>query len=152
MPEFNANELTNHIGISQQPSQWFTLDQSRINLFAKATEDFQFIHTDPEKAKTGPFGTTIAHGFLSLSMLTHLSLGDAGVTVSDHKMAINYGFNKVRFLAPVKAGSRVRGHFKLLEVSEKKPGHFLLNVEVTIEIENENKPAILAEWLTMYIV
>ncbi|RLA00667.1 MAG: Nodulation protein N [Gammaproteobacteria bacterium] len=152
MPEIKAEELNDQIGKSQPPSQWSSLEQSRINLFAEATDDYQFIHMDEEKAKETPFGGTIAHGFLSLSMLTHLAEGGAGIVVANAKMGVNYGFDKIRFLMPVRAGKRVRGHFKLVEVTEKKPGQFLLKSEVTVEIEGESKPAIMAEWLTMYMV
>lgn len=126
-------------------SDWFTIGQDRINQFADTTEDHQFIHVDVEAAKATPFGGTIAHGFLTLSMLAPLM--ETSCEKPDVQMSINYGFNKVRFLAPVKSGKRIRGHFKLLELEEKRPGQWQQTVEATIEIEGEVKPALLAEWI-----
>lgn len=144
-------ELGNHIGVAQEPSAWFTLDQERINTFADCTEDRQFIHVDPEAAAQTPFGGPIAHGFLSLSMLSHLSIQN-GIGVEGTVMGINYGFDKVRFLAPVRAGKRVRTHTKLVEVTEKDGGRILLKNEITMEIEDEETPALVAEWLSMVVV
>lgn len=131
-------------------SQWLEINQDRIGAFADATLDHQFIHVDEERAKSGPFETTIAHGFLSLSLLPHFT-ETVGAAVEGTEMAINYGFDKVRFLQPVKVGSRVRARATLLDVQEKKSGQYLLRQEVAIEIEGENKPALIAEWLVMNI-
>ena len=136
------------VGQAIGTSDWFLLDQRRIDAFAENTEDRQFIHVDPEAAKETPFGGTIAHGFLTLSMLAAMSA--SAVEKPAVKMSVNYGFNKVRFLSPVKSGKRVRGHFKLLELEEKRPGQWQQTVEVTVEIEGEDKPALLAEWIFMH--
>ena len=125
-------------------SDWFLIDQDRIDHFADTTEDHQFIHVDPEAAKATPFGGTIAHGFLTLSMLAPFM---SGLDKPEVQMSVNYGFNKVRFLSPVKSGKRIRGHFKLLELVEKRPGQWQQTVEVTVEIEGEDKPALICEWI-----
>ena len=129
-------------------SDWFPIDQSRIDAFADATLDHQFIHVDPEKAKQTPFGTTIAHGFLTLSLLPHLVTG-IGIGVQGAVMGLNYGFDKIRFLAPVKVGSRVRARARLADFQQKSPGQYLISQEITVEIENEPRPALVAVWLTM---
>ncbi len=133
-----------HIGTSD----WYTLDQGRIDQFAETTEDRQFIHIDPEAAKATPFGGTIAHGFLTLAMLAPMM--ETALEKPAVQMTVNYGFNKVRFLTPVKSGKRIRGQFKLLELEEKRPGQWQQTVEVSVEIEGESKPALLAEWLLMH--
>ena len=138
-------ELKAKVGESLGASEWITLAQDRINQFADVTEDHQFIHVNVEMARMTPFGGTIAHGFLTLSMLAAM-MEDLGVKV-ESKMSVNYGFNKVRFMSPVKSGKRIRGHFKLLELDEKKPGQWQQTVEVTVEIEDETKPALIAEWI-----
>jgi acyl dehydratase len=125
-------------------SDWITVDQHRINLFADATGDHQWIHLDAERAATGPFGTTIAHGFLTLSLLPEMSA--AAFEVRDTRMGVNYGLNKVRFPAPVPSGSRLRGRFKLLAY-EPLEGGAQLTVEVTMEREGSNKPVCVAESL-----
>ena len=144
-------ELANYIGQSGTPSEWFEMDQERINTFAECTEDRQFIHIDPEAAAQTPFGGTIAHGFLSLSMLSHL-VTQNGVALENTVMGINYGFDKVRFLAPVRAGKRIRSHSKLLEATEKDGNRILMKNEITIEIEGEETPALVAEWLVMSVI
>jgi acyl dehydratase len=144
------SELQTKLGEVIGSSGWFELDQSRINAFADCTEDHQFIHVNPELAKATPFGGTIAHGFLTLSMLVPMLAG--AVEKPTVQMSVNYGFNKVRFLSPVKSGKRVRGHVKLLEMAEKRPGQWQQTVEVTVEIEGEDKPALLAEWIFMHFV
>jgi acyl dehydratase len=123
-------------------SEWVLIDQPRIDLFAKATDDHQWVHTDPERAAGGPFGTTIAHGFLTLSLLPMLF--ERGFAIADVKMGINYGLNRVRFMAPVKVGSRLRGVFKLLSYEPLEGGAQLV-VLSTIEIEGSAKPACVAE-------
>ncbi|MBK5912228.1 dehydratase [Rhodothalassium salexigens] len=144
-------KLDQWIGKEVTPSNWFEVDQERINLFADATLDHQFIHVDPDRAAATPFGGTIAHGFLSLSLLPYL-LEQAGVMPERVQMAVNYGLNKVRFLNPVRAGSRVRAHVILRDVTEKKPGQLLMTNEVTVEIEGAPKPALIAEALMLYAV
>jgi acyl dehydratase len=131
-------------------SRWFVMDQERIDRFADATEDHQFIHVDPEAAKMTPFGQTIAHGFLTVSMLAAM-MADA-VDAIPVRMSINYGFNKLRFLTPVKSGQKIRGEFKLLEFVEKRPGQWQQTVEVTVEIEGGAKPALIAEWIFQHFV
>lgn len=132
-------------------SGWIEIDQARINAFADATEDWQFIHVNPEAAAQTPFGGTIAHGFLTLSLLSKMSY-EAAPVLKGVVMGVNYGFEKIRFLQPVRAGKRVRGHFKLLDAAERDPGRWLIKYEVTVEIEGEAKPALVAEWLGMQVV
>jgi len=145
------SEIGEVIGYRAEPSEWLTVDQEKINKFADCTLDQQFIHVDPNKAKNTSFGGTIAHGFLSLSLLSHFSK-DFSVVIDGVYMGVNYGFNKVRFLAPVKVDSRIRCIGKIVDIIEKKPGQFLLTYEVTIEIEGEEKPALKAEWINMQMV
>jgi acyl dehydratase len=138
------------VGKDEGAGEWFTVDQARINQFADVTLDHQFIHVDPERAKATPFGTTIAHGFLTLSLLTHLDTsvpkGDparyAGVV-----MGVNYGFEKVRFMSPVKVGSRIRARSVLAKVELKEPW-IQTTRTMTVEIEGEPKPAMVADWIT----
>ncbi len=139
------------VGYMSEPSEWFSVTQENVNQFADCTLDQQFIHVDPEKAKETPFGGTIAHGFLTLSMLPHFSQ-DFSVIIEGVYMGVNYGFDKVRFIAPVKVGGRIRAQGTLLEVVEKNPGQFMLKYQVTIEIEGEDKPALTAEWINMQMV
>ena len=133
-------------------SDWFEVSQERINTFAEATGDFQFIHLDEEKAKLTPFGGTIAHGFLTLSLLPVLGSMTEGGRVDGIKMGVNYGGNKTRFISPVRAGKRVRAHTKLLELVEKRPGQWQQTNEITIEIEGEDKPALIAEWISLFFI
>ena len=133
-------------------SDWFHVTQERINMFADATGDHQFIHIDEEKAKLTPFGGTIAHGFLTLSLIPVLSAMTEGARVSNVKMGVNYGGNKTRFISPVRAGKRVRAHVKLLDLVEKRPGQWQQTNEYTIEIEGEDKPALIAEWVMQFFV
>ena len=132
-------------------SSWLTIDQQRIDEFADATEDRQFIHTDPEAAAQTPFGGTIAHGFLSLSMLSRMA-AEAMLVPDNIKMAVNYGLDRVRFIKPVRSGKRIRGRFRLDSVDEKAPGQLLLRHTVTVEIEGAEKPALTAEWLGLLFV
>jgi acyl dehydratase len=143
-------DLINHIGTRFDPSDWITLDQERINSFADCTEDHQFIHIDEEKAAQTPFGGTIAHGFLTLSMLARMTEGN-GVVPEGVVMGVNYGFDKVRFLSPVRAGKRVRAHFEILDIQPKDGNRFLVKQGVSIEIEGEENPALVAEWLNMFV-
>jgi acyl dehydratase len=133
-----------------EPGPWVQIDQQRINQFADCTGDHQFIHIDEEKARQTPFGGTIAHGFLTLSMLVKMS-EEHGVFPENTLMGINYGFDKVRFLAPVRAGKRVRVHTEILDVTQKDDNRFLTKQGVTVEIEGEETPALVAEWLSMVV-
>ena len=142
-------ELGQLVGQTVGVSEWFTIDQDRINQFADITKDYQFLHVDPERAAATPFGTTIAHGMLTLSMIVYLCQGLVP-SFKGAEMVINYGFDKVRFSSPVKVGSRIRAAGELLRVSERG-GHVLVKLKVTIQIEGEDKPALVAEWLTMYV-
>lgn len=153
MKTVTVEEFKKYAGKELGASKWFKIDQERINNFADVTIDHQFIHVDTEKAKATPFGCTIAHGFLTLSLLTYLQESIEGmISPAGLKMGMNYGFDKVRFLAPVKVNSRIRSVAKVLSITEKKPGQLLVNTEFTIEIEGEEKPALIAEWLLMYFV
>ena len=146
MPIASLDEIRARAGQEIGVSDWLTVDQARIDAFAEATEDRQFIHTDPSAAAQTPFGGTIAHGFLSLSLLSRMG-ADAMLIPDSIKMAVNYGMDRVRFLAPVRAGKRVRGRFVLDSVEEKAPGQVLMRHIVTVEIEGEDKPALTAVWL-----
>lgn len=146
MPISTLDEIRSKIGQPVGTSDWIEVGQDRISQFADATEDHQFIHVDPKAATAAGFGGTIAHGFLSLSLLSRMA-ADVMLIPDTTKMALNYGLDRVRFLAPVKAGKRVRGHFTLDGVDEKSPGQLLIRQTVTVEIEGEDKPALTAQWL-----
>ena len=146
MPVVPLEEIRDRIGQEVGVSGWLTMDQQRIDEFAESTEDRQFIHVDPQAAAQTPFGTTIAHGFLSLSMLSRMA-AEVMLIPDSTKMAVNYGLDRVRFIAPVKSGKRIRGRFRLDSVEEKAPGQLLFRHTVTVEIEGEEKPALTAEWL-----
>ena len=146
------DEYRDLIGQQLGTSDWVTVDQAMIDKFADATGDHQFIHVDQEKAKLTPFGGTIAHGFLTLSLFPMLMAKSDCPRPAGVKMGVNYGGNKVRFLAPVRSGKRVRGHFKLLELDEKRPGQWQQTLEFTVEIEGEEKPALMAEWISQFFV
>lgn len=146
-----ASELPGMVGQEFEPSPWIEITQERVNLFADATSDHQFIHVDPDQAAKTPFGGTIAHGFLSLSLLSYLNAQSA-MLPEGLAMAVNYGSDKVRYLAPVKVGKRIRSRQKLLEAAEKRPGQWLTKTAVTVEIEGESTPALVAEILSLYIV
>jgi len=151
MPIFSLDEIRARIGTDIGTSDWIMVDQPRIDAFADATEDHQFIHVDPAAAAQTPFGGTIAHGFLSLSLLSRMA-ADVMLVPDGLKMAVNYGMDRVRFIAPVRTGKRVRGHFMLDSVDEKAPGQWLSRHTVTVEIEGESKPALTAQWLGMLFV
>ena len=151
MPVAPLDEIRGRVGEEVGVSSWLTIDQQRIDEFADATEDRQFIHTDPQAAAQTPFGGTIAHGFLSLSMLSRMA-AEAMLVPDSIKMAVNYGLDRVRFIAPVRSGKRIRGRFRLDSVDEKAPGQLLLRHTVTVEIEGEEKPALTAEWLVLLFV
>ena len=146
MPIAPFDEIRARVGSEVGVSSWLTIDQGRIDNFADATDDHQFIHVDPVAAAHTPFGGTIAHGFLTLSLLSRMAA--EGMLVPEGvKMGVNYGFDRIRFLAPVRSGKRVRGRFTLDSVEEKAPGQWLLRHIVTVEIEGEDKPALNAVWL-----
>jgi acyl dehydratase len=128
-------------------SSWHLIDQNRIDVYADVIEDHQFIHVDPERAKREtPFGATVAHGFLTMSLMSIMSY-EVMPAIEGTAMAVNYGFDKLRFISPVRAGSRVRGRFTLVEATLRKPKELLSRTNVTVEIEGEAKPALVAEWL-----
>ena len=148
MPIASLEEIRRRIGDEVGVSGWLTLDQDRITAFSEATEDRQFIHVDPDAAARTPFGGTIAHGFLTLSLLSRMA-ADVLLVPDTTRMIVNYGLDRVRFLAPVRSGKRIRGRFTLDAVDEKAGGQILLRHEVTVEIEDEDKPALSAVWLTL---
>lgn len=143
-------EIANAVGTRYEPSEWIDITQDRINTFADCTEDHQFIHVDEEAAAKTPFGSTIAHGLLTLSLLPKLIEGQ-GVVPENLVMGLNYGFDKVRFLAPVRVGKRVRGHVEILSVDQKDDNRFLIKQGISVEIEGEDTPALVAEWLNMMV-
>jgi acyl dehydratase len=146
VPVANLDEIRARVGDEIGVSSWLTVDQERIHAFAEATEDRQFIHTDPDAAAQTPFGGTIAHGFLSLSLMSRMG-AEAMLIPEGAKMAVNYGLDRVRFLAPVPSGARVRGRFTLDSVEEKAPRQLLFRHTVAVEIEGAEKPALTAVWL-----
>ena len=150
MKTTSPSELQSLVGTEIGTSEWLEIDQGRIDTFAEVTEDRQFIHVNKELAEKTPFGGTIAHGFLTLSLLSHFSEA-SGLVIEGVKMGINYGFEKIRFLAPVPNGSRVRGRFFLKSVLEKKEGNFLITYQVNVDIEGSEKPALVADWLTLQL-
>jgi acyl dehydratase len=150
MPFASLDDIRAQIGNEIGVSPWLLVDQERIEAFADATEDRQFIHVDPATAAQTPFGGTIAHGFLTLSLLSRMA-AETMLVPNGVKMALNYGFDRVRFLAPVKSGKRVRGRFSLDSVDEKAAGQWLMRHNVTVEIEGEDKPALTAVWLGLII-
>jgi acyl dehydratase len=150
MPVAGLDEIRAKAGDEVGVSSWIAVDQARIDAFAEATEDRQFIHVDPAAATHTPFGGTIAHGFLTLSLLSRMA-AEAMLVPDSRKMIVNYGLERVRFLAPVRAGKRIRGRFLLDSVEDKAPGRILMRHAVTVEIEDEAKLALTALWLTLLI-
>jgi acyl dehydratase len=148
MPVAAVEDIRAKIGQSVGYSEWIEVTQDRIDAFAETTEDRQFIHVDPALAAQTPFGGTVAHGFLSLSLLSRMA-ADVMLVPNTTKMAVNYGFERVRFLAPVRAGSFIRGQFTLNAVVDRAPGQLMLRHEVRVEIGGESKPALTAEWLSL---
>ena len=146
-----AEQLLDMAGHESGPSEWLLVDQKRIDLFADATEDHQFIHVDAERAAATPLGSTIAHGFLTLSLLPRLN-DELAVMPEGMLMAFNYGLDKVRFLQPVRSGSRLRLRSRILEVKRKSGGRILVKAEARVEIEGEEKPAVVAETLSLFVV
>ena len=151
MPAAPLDSIRARIGNEVGCSSWIAVDQERIDSFAEATEDRQFIHVDPAAAAATPFGGTIAHGFLTLSLLSRMG-AEAMLVPDGLKMGVNYGLESVRFLAPVRSGKRVRGRFILDSLDEKAPGRVLMRHRVSVEIEGEEKPALTALWLTMIFI
>jgi acyl dehydratase len=151
MPVAPLADIAAAVGREVGVSSWLTIGQDRIDAFAETTEDRQFIHVDPAAAAQTPFGGTVAHGFLTLSMLSRMA-AEAMILPDTLKMAVNYGFDRVRFLAPVRAGKRVRGRFVLDSVTQKAPGQWLMTHTVTVEIEGEDKPALTAQWRGLMII
>lgn len=151
MKTIKREDIAQYQNFELESSEWHTVTQEQINQFADCTLDHQFIHIDPEKASQTPFGGTIAHGFLTLSMLSHFSEQFA-LVIEGTYMGVNYGFDSVRFISPVKVGKKIRAHAKSLEIIEKRPGQFMSRTEVTVEIEGEEKPALKAVWIGMQMV
>jgi acyl dehydratase len=152
MLEVVAKEkLADYIGKELDAGDWFTITQDQVNTFADATLDHQFIHIDEEKAKETPFGGTIAHGFLTLSMLVHLT-ENCSIVPENIVMGVNYGFDKVRFINPVRVGSEVRAKVTIADVTHKDGGQILIKQAISVEIKGQDKPALIGEWLLMYVV
>ncbi|WP_112942853.1 MULTISPECIES: MaoC family dehydratase [unclassified Rhizobium] len=146
--EISLADVRGLVGTEAGLSDWIVVDQTMINAFADATHDHQFIHVDPARAADSPFGGTIAHGFLTLSLLSAMNY-NCLPKVREQTMGINYGFDTVRFVAPVKSGARIRGHFVLAEARFRGGGMLMTTYDVSIEIENERKPALTARWTTI---
>src|SRR3954469_15055287 len=151
MPNATLDEIRARIGKEVGVSEWILVDQARIDTFAEVTEDRQFIHVDPAAAARTPFGGTVAHGFLTLSLLSRMA-ADAMLRPDGVKMGVNYGFERVRCMAPVRSGKRVRGRFMLTAFEEKRPGQYQFVHNVTVEIEGEDKPALVADWIGLVFV
>ena len=149
--KIKAEDLPSLIDVQLEPSSWLEITQDRVDQFSRVTNDFQFIHVDPERAEKTLFEGTIAHGFLLLSLLPYLN-SQHSIVPEDLVMSINYGSDKIRYLAPVRVGKRIRSIQKIINVNEKKPGQWLIKKSVTLEIEGERKLALLAEMLQMFIV
>jgi acyl dehydratase len=150
-PTIALARLQEKIGSETGVSRWFEITQDRIDAFADVTEDWQFLHVDPEAAKATPFGGTIAHGFLTLSMLSAIAY-DALPRVEGTAMGVNYGFDKIRFVAPVRAGARIRGRFRLAALTQRSPTEWQQRNLVTVEIEGSDKPALIGEWLGLFVL
>src|SRR6195952_2009926 len=151
MPVANFEEIKARIGTEIGVSDWISIDQKAIDTFADVTGDHQFIHVDPAAAAQTPFGGTVAHGFLTLSLLSQMAAAVMLIPPTI-KMAVNYGFEKVRFIAPVRSEKRVRGSFTLVSIDEKRPGQWQFLHHVIVEIEGEEKPALTADWIGMIFV
>jgi acyl dehydratase len=146
MPVASLDEIRGKVGQSLGASPWIEVSQQSIDTFADVTGDHQFIHVDPAAAAQTPFGGTVAHGFLTLSLLSQMA-GHVMLVPDTTKMGVNYGFERVRFIAPVRSGKRVRGHFVLASMEEKQAGQWQFVHNVTVEIEGEEKPALVADWI-----
>ena len=151
MPLANIEDIKFKVGQEVGVSPWILISQADIDRFADVTGDHQFIHVDPEAAKATPFGGTVAHGFLTLSLLSQMA-GHTMLVPDGVRMAVNYGFERVRFIAPVRSGKRVRGRFTLARLDEKNPGQWQFVHHVVVEIEGEEKPALVAHWIGLIFV
>ena len=151
MPTATIADIHSRVGTQIGTSEWITIDQARIDAFADVTEDWQFIHTDPEAAAKSMFGGTVAHGFLLMSLLSKMAF-EAMLVPPNLKIAVNYGFDRVRFLAPVPVNSRIRGIFTLTNVEEKSLGQYLMHHNVMVDIDTTEKPALTADWLSLIIL
>jgi acyl dehydratase len=152
MPQLiKKSEIEQYVGHICEPTDWFEVTQEQVNVFADCTLDRQFIHVDPEAAAKSPFGGTIAHGFLTLSMLAYFSQSFS-LSIEGSYMGVNKGFDKVRFVAPVPVGSRIRCHTTVAEINQKKPGQYDFKMDISVEIEGGDKPALVAEWLSVQMV
>ena len=143
--------LAPRIGDTLGPSDWITVDQAMIDAFATLTNDRQFIHIDPDAARATPFGSTVAHGFLTLSLLSQMTYALLPI-VRGRKLGVNYGFDRIRFIAPVRCGARLRGKFRIIAAEPRPPDGVMLRLAVTMEIEGEIKPALTADWLTLSLL
>ena len=141
-------DISSYIGHECEPTEWFEVTQDQVNQFADCTLDHQFIQIDPVAAAQTPFGGTVAHGFLTLSMLSHFS-SQYNLVINGITFGVNKGFDKVRFVAPVRVGSKIRCHAKIKSIIEKRPGQFDFIMDLSVEIEGQEKPALVAEWLTV---
>lgn len=149
MAEIAAEELAAQVGATWR-SDWIVVDQAMIDAFADATGDRQFIHVDPQAAAATPFGGTIAHGFLLLSLMPRLAEATDLPRIAGVRMEVNYGGNRTRFLAPVRSGSRIRGRFTLLALEQKHPGQWQRTSEYAVEVDGADSPALIAEWISQY--
>ena len=149
--EVSLEELIEYEGRELSPTDWLVIDQDRINGFAETTDDHQYIHVDPERMKDSEYGSTVSHGFLSLSLMAGHPPPDLPI-VKERVLSLNYGLDKVRFINPVKVDSRVRYHTKILSIREKAPGRIIVKQQKTLEIEGEEKPALIAEVLAMVVL
>lgn len=151
MPVASLDEIRGKVGSELGVSPWILVDQRAIDTFANVTGDRQFIHVDPTAAAQTPFGGTVAHGFLTLSLLSQMA-AHVMLVPDSLKMAVNYGFDKIRFIAPVRSGKRVRGRFHLASAEEKRTGQWQFVHNVTVEIEGEDKPALTADWIGLIFI
>lgn len=151
MPVASLDDIRAKVGTEIGVSPWIEITQDQIDSFAELTGDHQFIHVDPAAAARTPFGGTVAHGFLTLSLLSQMG-ASAMLVPEGRRMVVNYGFEKVRFIAPVRSGKRVRGRFTLSAMEEKKPGQWHFLHKVVVEIEGEERPALQAEWIGLIFI
>jgi acyl dehydratase len=151
MPGYTRETIKTLIGQEVGCSQWLPVSQDMVDRFADLTGDHQFIHVDPARAKASPFGGTIAHGFLTLSLIGGM-VHVVDIAMAGAVMGVNYGLDKIRFLTPVKTGSRIRGRFVLRSMVERAAGQWMATMEVVVEIEGSDRPAMIADWLTLTIV
>jgi acyl dehydratase len=145
-PPISLSAYQDMVGREVGVSSWHLVDQGRINIYADVIEDHQFIHVDPARASETPFGTTVAHGFLTMSLMSIMSY-EVMPVIDGTTMGVNYGFDKLRFISPVRSGKRVRGRFTLAEAKLRKPTELLSRTNVSVEIEGEDKPALVADWI-----